>query len=267
VKECPNCGAIIYQEQKYCEKCGTELFSEGSRNKIPTTPQQENKPPVVSQITEGLFDLKRNYYVIKERAWDLGFGSIYDESGREIGKMNRIIFSIRRRVELQELDGTVVATIHSKIVSARGAQDLKDSQGNLIARIKRKILTFFRHVFFLEDLYGNRWYEAEGNFMGWSFKIYEVATRKLVAEIEKADRWRDVFLGGIFDYSDTYALKILDNETDRRILVGFVLSIDNVLHDTAGMGPMIGPGPFYARAYRRARFPGPFGAPNRRKEQ
>ena len=52
-----------------------------------------------------------------------------------------------------------------------------------------------------------------------------------IAEIEKADKWRDIFLGGVFDFSDTYALKIHDNETDRRILVGFVLSIDNVLHD------------------------------------
>ena len=118
----------------------------------------------------------------------------------------------------------------------------KGSTSNLIARIKRKILTFFKNKFYLEDPGGNRWYEAIGNFMGWSFKVYEVATGKLVAEIEKADRWRDVFLGGVFDFADTYALKILDNVTDRRILVGFVLSIDNVLHDTGGIA-------------RRGRFP------------
>ncbi|MFX1302233.1 MAG: LURP-one-related/scramblase family protein [Promethearchaeota archaeon] len=157
-----------------------------------------------------------------------------DENGQVIGKMKRIILSIRRRVELQEIDGTVAATIHAKIVSARGAQDLKDPQGNLIARIKKKILTFFKNKFFLEAPDGTRWYEAIGNFFGFSFKVYEVATGKIVAEIEKADRWRDFFLGGVFDFKDTYALKILDNETDRRILVGFVLSIDNVLHDSVG---------------------------------
>jgi len=125
----------------------------------------------------------------------------------------------------------------------------------MIARIKRKILTFFKHKFYLESPDGTRWYEAIGNFMGWSFKVYEVATNKLIAEIEKADRWRDVFLGGMFDFADTYALKILDNETDRRILVGFVLSIDNVLHDTAGMGPGFRPGPVWRGPYRRGRFP------------
>lgn len=265
MNNCPNCGAKVNQEQKYCEECGTELFITEKPTNSTVESQKVTQTQSVSQIKGGLFDINRNYYLIKERWFDLGYGDIMDENGQLIGKMNRIVFSIRRRVELQELDGTTVATIHSKIVSARGAQDLKDSQGELIARIKRKILTFFRHVFFLEDPFGNRWYEAEGNFMGWSFKVYEIATHKLVAEIEKADRWRDVFLRGIFDFTDTYALRILDAETDRRILVGFVLSIDNVLHDTGGIGPMIGPAPFFPRPYRRAGFPGPFGSPHRRR--
>ncbi len=255
MKFCPNCGDEASIDQKFCEKCGTELKKAPEKG-VESTPSSTPTP----QKKGSLFDINRNYYLIKERMWDMGFGDIMDDEGKLIGRMNRIIFSIRRRVELQELDGTVVATIHSKIVSARGAQDLKDINGELIARIKKKILTFFRSKFFLEDNMGNRWYEAEGDFFGWSFKIYEVASRKLVAEIEKADRWRDIFLGGLFDFADTYALKILDNETDRRILVGFVLSIDNVMHDSAGSGAMIGRGP-----YRRGRLPGPFGAPRRHR--
>jgi len=242
------------KSQKFCEECGSELIKrlDGNEAKtVTTTPEPEQLKG------SGLFDINRSFYLIKEKVWDMGFGDIMDEKGKLIGKMNRIIFSIRRRVELQEVDGTVVATIQSKILSARGAQDLKDPAGNMIARIKRKIMTFFKHKFYLESPDGTRWYEAIGNFMGWSFKVYEVATNKLIAEIEKADRWRDVFLGGMFDFADTYALKILDNETDRKILVGFVLSIDNVLHDTAGMGPGFRPGPVWRGPYRRGRFPRP----------
>jgi len=240
MRYCDNCGAKVSSEQRFCEKCGNELKRD-STEKATTEPSVKKSP----KTEGGLFDLNRNYYIIKERMWDMGFGDILDEKGQLVGRMNRKIFSIRRRVELQEVDGTVVATIHSKIVSARGAQDLKTPNGQPIARIKRKILTFFRHVFYLEEPETRtRWYTAEGNFMGWSFKIYETATKKLVAEIEKADRWRDVFLGGLFDFSDTYALRILDNETDRRILLGFVLSIDNVLHDTGGGGIRFGPGRF-----------------------
>ena len=258
--KCPNCGDPASEDQKFCEKCGSELRTvkkppeKGEQISLTSTPKQ------TPSDSANLFDLNRNYYIIKERMWDMGYGDIMDEEGKLIGRMNRILLSIRRRVELQELDGTVVATIHSKILSARGAQDLKTPEGELIARIKKKILTFFKSKFFLEDPMGNRWYEADGDFFGWSFKIYDVTTGKLVAEIEKADRWRDVFLGGIFDFADNYALRILDNETDRRILVGFVLSIDNVMHDSGGMGGMMGGmGP-----RRRGRFPGPFGGSRRR---
>jgi len=250
---CPECGARVTEDQKYCEQCGAELIQVQSTPRQAIPASQDSKS--ISPDKKSLFDPSRNYYIIKEKMWDLGFGSIYDEKGEEIGRMNRIIFSIRRRVELQELDGTVVATIHSKLFSARSAQDLKDPSGRLIARIKRKILTFFRNVFFLEDPQGRRWYTAEGDFMGWSFKVYELPSRMLVAEIEKSDRWRDIFLGGIFDFSDTYALKILEPNTDRRILVGFVLAIDNVLHDTGGFGP----GRMIYGPRTPGRFPGPFG--------
>ena len=179
----------------------------------------------------GLFDINRTYYVLKEKYWDWGGGSILDEKNQIIGKMHRKILSVRKKIELREVDGTVAATIHEKLISARGAQDLKDPAGNLIARIKKKLLTLFKPKLWLEDPEGNRWYEAEGKFMGFSFKVRDLSTGKIVAEIEKADRWRDIFLGGMFDFKDTYALRILDNETDRRILLGFVISIDNQMHD------------------------------------
>jgi uncharacterized protein YxjI len=221
---CQNCGAEIKEpNQNFCQNCGSEL--KATIELVPSSPQ-------VSSKNGGLFDINRNYYILKEKYWDWGSGDILDENNQIIGRMHRKIFSIRKKVEIMEPDGTVVATIHAKILSARGAQDLKTPDEVLIARIKKKILSFFRPVFYLEAPDGTQWYRAQGKFMGWSYKVYEVSTGKVIAEIEKADRWRDVFLGGLFDFKDTYALRILDNETDRRILLGFVLSIDNVLHDT-----------------------------------
>ena len=250
---CSECGnEISDQSQKFCENCGAKFNVNLESNSL----QQPQQPRQTETSNLGLFDLRRNYYVLKEKYWDWGSGDIYDENGKTIGTMHRIFLNIRKKVELIEIDGTISATIHSKIISARGAQDLMDPQGNLIARIKKKITSFFRPKFWLEDPSGARWYEAQGEFMGWSFKIREIASGKIVAEIEKADRWRDVFLGGLFDFQDTYALKILDNKTDRRILVGFVLSIDNVLHDNKHGHGMIG-GTVFGRRRRHGRFPGP----------
>ncbi len=230
---CNNCGASISDlTQNFCEKCGSPIPASVRQVSTPSTPVSSAASGIPSSSRPGgLFDINRNYYILKEKYWDWGSGDILDEHNQMIGKMKRVILSIRRRVELQEVDGSIAATIHAKIVSARGAQDLKDPQGNLIARIKKKILSLFRPVFYLEDPQGNQWFRAQGKFMGFSFKVYDVTTGNVIAEIEKADRWRDVFLGGLLDFKDTYALRILDNVTDRRILVGFVLSIDNVLHD------------------------------------
>jgi len=230
LKFCPSCGEKLKnEEQNFCEKCGANLDVYKKEGKIEsqiTTPSL-----TITQPPSKLFDLNRDYYILKEKYWDWGSGDIFDNQGQIIGKMHRKIFSIRKKVELKELDGTVAATIHAKLISARSAQDLKDPEGNLIARIKKKMLTLLKPKFFLEEPDGTRTYEAHGNFMGFSFKVKNLSTGKIVAEIEKAKKWRDVFLGGVFDFKDTYALKILDNETDRRILLGFVLSIDNVLHD------------------------------------
>ena len=75
---------------------------------------------------------------------------------------------------------------------------------------------------------------AIGKFMGFDFKIYrgdQENPQNLVAEIYKADRWRDFFFGGAWDYSDTYGVKIIDPKVDRRNVLGFVIAIDNVMHD------------------------------------
>jgi len=224
VNFCPSCGDPLQPGQKFCEKCGAKIDDSApvpSQTKSATSPVRSG----------GIFDINRNYYVLKEKYWDWGSGDILDEKGQPIGRMHRKIISLRRKVELMELDGTIQATIHAKIVSARGSQDLKDPEGNMIARIKKSITSVFRPKFYLESPDGDKWYEAQGKFMGWSYKVTNFKTGELVAEIEKADRWRDIFLGGMFDFKDTYALRIHDNKTDRRILVGFVLSIDNVLHD------------------------------------
>ena len=236
MSNCTNCGAEIKDfSQKFCEKCGTAIKSSQEKNEKEITYIAPIPSSTIMGFQKydhpgGLFDLDRNYYILKEKYWDWGSGDILGKDGEIIGKMRRVILSIRRRVELLELDGTISATIHSKIISARGAQDLKDPQGNMIARIKKKITSVFRPKFFLEGPNGQRFFEAQGKFMGWSFKVTDMSGN-LIAEIEKADRWRDVFLGGLLDYNDTYALRILDNQTDRRILLGFILSIDNVLHD------------------------------------
>ena len=95
---CENCNDPIEENQKFCEKCGAEVKSVKKApikdETISLTSSPSQVPLKNSSIKVGLFDLSRNYYILKENYWDFGSGSIYDENSQEIGKMHRILLSI-----------------------------------------------------------------------------------------------------------------------------------------------------------------------------
>lgn len=183
----------------------------------------------------GLFDPSHRFYIIKEKFWDWGSGPIYDEHGWPIGKMHRVLLSLRKRIEFQEMDGRIIAYIAKKLVSLNPfVYDLHTPDDVRIARLSKTILSIFRPRFELKDDSGQILFCAVGNFMGFDFNIFagpDENPQYIVGEIHKADRWRDIFLGGAFDFSDTYALQVHNPTVDRRLLLGFVIAIDNVMHD------------------------------------
>jgi uncharacterized protein YxjI len=182
-------------------------------------------------VKMGLLDPKINYYVLKEKWWNWGSGDIYNEAGTPIGKMHRRVISLRALTEVTETDGTLVFTINKKLVSIRPSYMIKDATEDLLGRTKRKILTLFRPKLWLEDKDGKKLLEAQGNFLGKDFNIKDLKGN-LKAKIGKSDFFRDLVLGGtMFDFSDTYAVQILDPEYDKRLLLGFVIAIDNSVHD------------------------------------
>lgn len=177
-----------------------------------------------------LLDPQVKYYVLKEKWWGWGSGDIYDQQGNTIGNMHRRVLTIREFTEVNESDGSLAFTINRKIVSIRSSYMIKDAKENFLGRTNKKILTLFRPKLWLEDEKGKKLLEAQGNFLGRDFKIKEPKGR-LVAQVGKSDFFKDLIFGGIFDYTDTYAIKILDSNYDRRILLGFVIAIDNSVHD------------------------------------
>lgn len=178
----------------------------------------------------GLLSPRVNYFVLKEKWWDWGGGDIYNEIGTPIGKMRRKVISLRALTEVTETNGTLVFAVNKKLVSIRASYMIKDVQGNTLGRTNRKILTLFRPKLWLEDENGNKLLEAQGNFLGRDFKIKD-SKGNLKAKIGKSDFFKDLVFGGVFDFSDTYAVQILDSEYDKRLLLGFVIAIDNSVHD------------------------------------
>ncbi|MHA1821773.1 MAG: LURP-one-related family protein [Promethearchaeota archaeon] len=229
IKFCPKCGDPVEPGQNFCEKCGYDLRqvnSSGAQNVVASV-----SPSSTSTVSSGsLFDPSRNYYILQEKYWDWGSGPIMDEKGQKIGEMHRKVFSLRAKIEFRELDGTVSAAIHKKIIAIKPTYDLKDPQENLLARLSKTVFSVFRPKFYLENPQKEKIMVAQGKFGGFSFTVTDMQGN-LLATIEKADKWRDIFLGGVFDFKDTYAVRIENPNVDRRLLLGFVIAIDNTLHD------------------------------------
>jgi uncharacterized protein YxjI len=178
-----------------------------------------------------LLDSGVDFYVLKEKWWDWGSGDIYDRAGVTIGKMHRRVLSLRALTEVTESDGTIVFTVNKKLVSIRPSYMLKDAEGNLLGRTNRKILTLFRPKLWLENENGEKLLEAQGNFLGRDFHVKDMYGDSK-ARIGKSDFFKDLLLGEtMFDFADTYAVQIQDPSYDKRLLLGFVIAIDNSVHD------------------------------------
>jgi uncharacterized protein YxjI len=179
-----------------------------------------------------LFDGSHQYYVIKRHWWGWGSGPIQDERGTVIGHLYRRILTIRDTTEFREADDrTISATINRKLVAIRDTMDIKDGRERDLARVRQKLLAVFRPVVWMEDPNGRKLFEAKGNFLGFSFKVYDVQG-KVVAEIDKLDMWKDIFLGGgLFDFKNTYAVVVHDPAVDRRLILPLAIAIDEVVHE------------------------------------
>jgi uncharacterized OB-fold protein len=59
-KFCPSCGDPLEPGQKFCEKCGAQIDES-----VPVPPRTESVTRSVP--SGGLFDINRNYYVLKEK--------------------------------------------------------------------------------------------------------------------------------------------------------------------------------------------------------
>jgi uncharacterized protein YxjI len=239
---CGNCGNLVDpNKMRFCPKCGTPIEADVTAASPPAVPPASppttgSLPPPTTMpppMTQGsLFDPRRNGYVIHEKTWDWGSGDILDESGQKIGYMDRKILSLRAEIKLTEINGTMAAKIHRKIVAIRPTYEIKTPQDQIIGKIEKKLLSF-RPKLHVLDASGNKLLELKGNFVGWDFVIKDMRSGNEVGTVKKLDRWRDVFFsGGWFDRSDKYALKI-NGDIDRRLVVGAVIAIDNMFHDSS----------------------------------
>jgi uncharacterized protein YxjI len=145
--------------------------------------------------------------------------------------MDRRVLSMRETIEFREADNrTMSATINKKLAAIRDTYEIKDSHEQLLARVKHKIFAPIHPVMWLEDPGERKIFEAQGNFLGFSFRVHDM-TGNPIAEIDKTDKWKDIFVGGsVLDFSQHYAV-VINGEIDRRLVVPLAVAIDEAIHE------------------------------------
>jgi uncharacterized protein YxjI len=196
----------------------------------PPPARVEEEAPVPSEQMS-LFDQRRRYYTINPKWWGWGSGDVFDEHGKTIGHMYRRVLSLRHMIEFREVnDVTITATINRKLAALRDTFEIKDSHEQLLGRVKQKILAVVHPVVWVEDAGGRKILEAQGNFLGFSFKVNDMQGNT-VAQIDKTDMWKDIFLGGsMLDFKQNYAI-VINTDIDRRLIVALTIAVDEAIHE------------------------------------
>jgi len=204
---CSNCGEEIKTpNQNFCMACGSTLPS--SIEAIEGT---------INNNDSGLFNINRNFYIIKRDFWELESSEFWNEKRQVIGKIIKIKKEYKKgkmihsHTEIQRVDGTVWASY---------ADWIKDHEGNILGKLQEGA-SFTTTRLFLKDPEGNKLYKAKyrdtsiwTKNKGGSAPIIEISTGKTIAEIQVSSKKQDMI-----------TLKFLDKETDRRIIFCFTLSI------------------------------------------
>ena len=231
---CDQCKGPIDQDQKYCERCGAQQPTVLKSSLSPDNIHHIKNIRPSEQATQGLLDPCRMIYVIEENFTQGGSCIIYTETGLQIGTLNRRLLAIRDQIEIRDLDNQVVTSIHRKLVAIRPTCTLKDENEQLLGYLEKTLLNLLHPKFYLKNTLGDILLTAQGKLMGFDFMIYsrdQIKPSNVVAKIHKIDPQDCNFISGDWNLKEIYGIQVLQPDIDRRLVLGFVIAIDNMIHD------------------------------------
>jgi uncharacterized protein YxjI len=142
---------------------------------------------------------------------------IKDDQSQDVFRVEGKVFSFGHQLTFLDMSGQELAFIKQKIFSWGPTYEIY-RDGQLFAIVKKKLFSFFKHVFTV-DVPGPDDLIAEGDFWDLEFTFSRSAGR--VATVSR--RW--------FSLTDTYGVEIVEDEDDVLILASAIV-IDMVRADS-----------------------------------
>ena len=156
-------------------------------------------------------------YVMKQKLFAFGDDfTIKDENGRDCYFVDGKAFSIGDKLSFQDMHGNELARIEQKVLTL-GTKYRILRDGRPVATVKKKLFTFFRDVFDVEDAAAGE-LDATGDFIDHEYRFTRDGNP--IATVSKK----------FFSWTDTYGVEIAEGEDDVLILACAVV-IDMCCHD------------------------------------
>lgn len=168
------------------------------------------------------------YYVIKENFYDLSNKDIHNERGEVIGQLVTSITLLRTNITVYGIDNEPLILLNSRQFTLYPGYDIKDSNNLLLCRTKKTFLPFIQHKMWVENPSGHKILSVEGSYADFDFSIID-DNNLLIARIRLSETLPEIFQQYSFDFSNTYTLNIIDLNYDRKIILGFVVAICNII--------------------------------------
>lgn len=145
-------------------------------------------------------------YMMKKKLFSLGADfTIRDADGNDAFFVDGKVFTMRDRLEFQDMKGNELAVIEKKLLSWGPTYQIYHG-GQLEAVVKESLFTLFGHRFTVDDENGPGDLEAKGNFSNHQYTFSRGG--RPVAEVSES--W--------FTIADTYGVDVTQGEDDVLIL-------------------------------------------------
>jgi uncharacterized protein YxjI len=156
-------------------------------------------------------------YMVRQRMFSIGDDFwITDEQGDRAYLADGKAMSLRQTLELKDPSGTVVASVHKKLLALRDAMEIK-RDGRVIATVRREMFSPLHHKSSV-DLADGRTLEAVGNLTGREFDVRDGG--QTVARVSRS--W--------FTVRDTYGVDVAPGEDDA-LMLAVAVCLDRIHHE------------------------------------
>ncbi len=154
------------------------------------------------------FYIKQKVFTLKDQF------DIMDETGKPVFKVAGKMFSISNKLQLQNLNGSIILHAQKKVLSFLPKYTLYSPHDEVVATIERK---FGLKPKFLVQA-GTDELRVEGSFFAHSFQVFD--ENRMLASIQKK----------LISFGDSYEIDIDDiNNTELYLFI--VIVLDQIIHE------------------------------------